>query len=198
MRTLLLKILAAIPMPILYGLVWPLYVATFYIVRFRRNIAENNISNSFPNLSSADQKSLLKKFYKNFCEVILEILKTINITPQQLNKNINFENIDELNQALENGQTIILALAHQCNMEWPILALSEHIKFPIDGIYKPLHQKWLNNLTLESRSKFNITLIPAKTCITDLIKRSKQTRIVAIAPDQAPRRRDDAHWTTFF
>ena len=82
-------------------------------------------------------------------------------------------------------------------MEWPMLALSEQVQFPIDGIYKPLHQQWLNDLTIESRSKFNITLIPAKTCITDLIKRSKQTRIVAIAPDQAPRRRDDAYWTTF-
>ena len=42
-----------------------------------------------------------------------------------------------------------------------------------------------------------MTLTPAKTCITDLIKRAKQTRIIAIAPDQAPRRRDDAYWTTF-
>ena len=59
------------------------------------------------------------------------------------------------------------------------------------------HLNWLNELAVESRSRFNITLIPAKTCITDLIKRSKQTRIIAIAADQAPRRRDDAYWTTF-
>lgn len=197
MRKFLLKKLAAIPMPLLYRLTWPLYLIIFHVGRYRRSIAEKNIRNSFPNLSNTEQRSLLKKFYKNFCEVILEILKTINISPQQLSENINFENIEELERALENDQTIVLTLAHQCNMEWPILALCNHIKFPVDGIYKPLHQKWLNDLTVESRSKFDISLIPAKTCITDLIKRSKQTRIVAIAPDQAPRRRDDAHWTTF-
>ena len=60
-----------------------------------------------------------------------------------------------------------------------------------------LHQTWLNELALESRSNYGVTLIPAKTCITELIKRSKETRIIAIAPDQAPRRRDDAYWTTF-
>ena len=197
MRSFLLKTLAAIPMPILYGLAFPLYIVIFHIGRYRRNIAKKNIQNSFPHLTNTEQTSILKKFYKNFCQVIVEILKTINLAPQQLKHHIHFENISELEQSLENNQTIILALAHQCNMEWPLLALSEKLGWPIDGIYKPLHQKWLNDLTLESRSKFNITMIPAKTCITDLIKRSKQTRIVAIAPDQAPRRRDDAHWTIF-
>lgn len=197
MRSFLLKSLAAIPLSILYGFSLPLYVVIFHIGRYRRGIAEKNIRNSFPHLSSAEQTSILKKFYKNFCQVILEILKTIHLTPKQLSENISFENISELEQALGSNQTIVLAIAHQCNMEWPVLALSEKIQFPVDGIYKPLHQEWLNELTLESRSKFNITLIPAKTCITDLIKRSKQTRIVAIASDQAPRRRDDVHWTTF-
>jgi len=184
-------------MPVLYVFTWPLYIILYYIVRYRRNVCENNINNSFAQLNNNEKTTLTKKFYKNYAEVALEFLKTIQADTNVINSRIKFENIEVIKQALNADQTIILALAHQCNMEWPILALSDQIQHPIDGIYKPLHQKWLNDLTIKSRSKFNITLIPAKTCITDLIKRSKITRVVAIAPDQAPRRRDDAYWTTF-
>lgn len=197
MLKLILKLIAAIPLPILYGLSSPLYYLLFHILRFRRRIAANNIHNSFPKLSSKEQEKLLKRHYRNFCDVVLEVIKSINLKPEQINNHVTFTNTQEIEQVLQQGQTIVLALAHHCNQEWAMLATSQQIEFPIDGIYKPLHLKWLDELVLESRSRSNITLIPAKTCVTDLIKRAKQTRIIAIAADQAPRRRDKAYWTTF-
>ena len=197
MRKLILKFLAVIPLPILYGLSSLLYFLLFHIVRFRRDIAEKNIRNAFPEFNNQEHQSILKRHYKNYCDVLVEILKTIHLKPEELSNYVRFTNSEAIEKALDNNQTIILSLAHHCNMEWAILAASQFFKQPIDGIYKPLHQKWLDELALESRSKFGITLTPAKTCITELIKRSKQTRIIAIAPDQAPRRRDDAYWTTF-
>lgn len=197
MRKLILKFLAVIPLPILYGLSSLLYFLLFHIVRFRRDIAENNIRNSFPELNDQKHRSILRLHYRNYCDVLVEILKTIHLKPEELSNYVHFTNSEAIENALDNNQTIILSLAHHCNQEWAMLAASQYFKQPIDGIYKPLHQKWLDELALESRSKFGITLTPAKTCITDLIKRSKQTRIIAIAPDQAPRRRDDAYWTTF-
>lgn len=169
----------------------------FHVVRFRRKLAEKNIRNSFPELNETEIQSLLKLHYQNFCDVMLEMTKTINAKPEIFLEHVNFKDTELIESTLKNNQTVILALAHQCNMEWATIAASQQLNFPIDGVYKPLHQKWLNDLTLESRSKHGITLLPAKTCITDLIKRAKQTRIIAIAPDQAPRRRDDAYWTTF-
>ena len=197
MRTLILKSFAALPLPVLYSFSWPLYILLFYIIRFRRKIAEQNIINSFPDLDKRDHQALLKQHYRNFCDVILEVIKTIHISPEQLLNHVEFKNSEIIENVLKNDQTVVLALAHHCNQEWAMLAASQHFNYPIDGIYKPLHQKWLNELALESRSKSNITLTPAKTCITDLIKRAKLTRMIAIAPDQAPRRRDDAYWTTF-
>ncbi len=193
----LLKLFAAIPLPILYSLSKPLYFLLFYVLRFRRNIAEENIRNSFPNMNTKEQQKLLKSHYRNFCDVALEIAKSICIRPSQLSNHVTFTNSHLIEQSLKQGQTVLLALAHHCNQEWAMLAAGQQFKFPIDAIYKPLHLKWLDELALESRSRFDITLIPAKTCVTDLIKRAKQTRIIAMATDQAPRRRDEAYWTTF-
>lgn len=184
-------------MPIVHALARPLYFLLFYIVRLRRKIAEENIRNSFPDMSSTERKALLKQHYRNFSQVSLEVLKSINMQPSSMADHVTFTNSEILNEPLQRGQTIILSLAHHCNQEWAILAASQELEFPIDGIYKPLHLKWLNELTIELLARFNITPVPAKTCITDLIKRSKQTRVIAIAPDQAPRRRDEAYWTTF-
>ena len=197
MRKLIFKSLAALPLPVLYGLSYPLYLLLFYIIRFRRPIADSNIRNSFPNLDKKEHLKLLKQNYKNYCDVLLEILKTIHFKPNEISQYVTFSNHEPIETTLESGQTIILSLAHHCNQEWAMLAASQFFNHPIDGIYKPLHLKWLNELALESRSQYGITLTPAKTCITDLIKRSKQTRIIAIAPDQAPRRRDDAYWAKF-
>ncbi len=197
MKKQLVKSIAALPMPILYALSKPLYFLLFYIVRLKRDIAEKNISASFPNMSKQEHMKLIKNHYKNFSDVILEITKSISINPTQLSKHVEFKNSHLIEEALKQEKPILLALAHHCNQEWAILAASQHFNTPIDGIYKPLHIKWLDELAYESRSRFNITLIPAKTCITDLIKRAKQTRIIAIATDQAPRRRDEAYWTTF-
>lgn len=133
----------------------------------------------------------------SLCDVVLEVIKSIRMHPSELSDRVTFTNSLAIEQALQQGQTVLLALAHHCNQEWAALSASQYFKFPIDGIYKPLHLKWLDELVFESRSRFNVTLIPAKTCVTDLIKRAKQTRIVAIAADQAPRRRDKACWTTF-
>lgn len=191
------KLIAATPLPILHSLSWLLFLFLFYVMRFRRTTAEKNIKNSFPDLSSDQQFELLKKQYINYCDVAVEILKSVNISVDELIEYVTFSNLHLVEEALQNKQTVMLAVAHQCNQEWALLAASQKFSSPIDGIYKPLHIKWLNELAIESRSRFGITLTPAKTCITDLIKRSKQTRIVAIAADQAPRRRDEAYWTNF-
>lgn len=117
--------------------------------------------------------------------------------PSQLHRHVTFANLPVIEQALQQNRTILLALAHHCNPVWAILAASQQLEVPVDGIYKPLHTAWLNELVLESLSRFNITPVAAKTCATDLIQRAAKTRVVAIVADQAPRRRDKAYWTTF-
>ena len=125
------------------------------------------------------------------------MIKGISMQPAQIGDHFIFKNVHIIEEALQQGQPVLLAVAHHCNQEWAMLAASQHIKFPIDAIYKPLHIEWLNELAIESRSRFNITLTPAKTSLTSFIKRAKQTRIIAIAADQAPRRNDKVYRATF-
>ena len=194
---LVVKLIAALPLPVLYSISKLLYFLLFFLLRFRRKVAENNIRNSFPGMSTKKRKTLLKNHYRNFCDVVLEIAKSIHMRPPRLCKHVAFMNTDIVEKTLRDGQTVILSVAHHCNQEWAMLAASQLFKYPLDVIYKPLHINWLEKLANESRSRFKITLIPTKNCLTELLRRTKQTRVIAIAADQAPRRRDEAYWTTF-
>ena len=117
--------------------------------------------------------------------------------PSRLRRHVTFTNLPVIEQALQQNQTILLALAHHCNPVWAVLAAGQQLDAPVDGIYKPLHVAWLNELALESLSRFNLTPVPAKTCTANLIQQAATTRVIAIVADQAPRRRDKAYWTTF-
>ena len=184
-------------MPILYGLARPLYLLLFYVLRFRRKIAENNIINSFPELDSRARTALLKNHYRSLCEVALEVTGSLAMSPSKLEQHVNFTNLAVIRQALENNQTVLLAIAHHCNPVWAVLAAGQQLQAPVDSIYKPPHLAWLDELTLKSLSRFNITPVPAKTCVIDLIQRAASTRAIAIVADQAPRRSDPAYWTQF-
>ena len=197
MLKLTVKLIALIPLPVLYGISKPVYFLIFHVLRLKRDVAKKNIINSFPNLSKSGQLKLLKTSYINFCDVAVEITKSITMKPSELSQHVRFVNSGLIEEALKKEKPILLAVAHQCNQEWALMAASQYFSVPIDGVYKPLHIKWLDELDYESRSRFNVTLIPAKTCVTELIKRAKLTRIIAIAADQAPRRRDEAYWTSF-
>ena len=181
----------------LYGVSGLLYFLLFFLLRFRRKVAEGNIRNSFPEMGAKGRKDLLKGHYRNFCDVVVEIAKSIRMRPAELGRRVVFTNVGAVEEALRDEQTVLLSVAHHCNHEWAMLTVSQLFKYPLEVIYKPLHIDWLEDLANESRARFDITLIPAKNCLTELLRRAKQTRIVAIAADQAPRRRDEAYWTTF-
>lgn len=153
--------------------------------------------NSFPEMGARNRRDLLKAHYRNFCDVLVEIAKSIRMEPAELGRRVVFTNGGAVEEVLRDGQTVLLCVAHQCNHEWVMLAVSQLFKYPLEVIYKPLHINSLEGLANESRARFGITLVPAKNCLTELLRRAKQTRVVAIAADQAPRRRDEAYWTTF-
>ena len=74
-------------------------------------------------MNESEQKKLLKQHYRNFSEISIEIIKSISMQPSELLKHVSFENSELLEQALQQKQTIVLALAHHCNQEWAMLPL---------------------------------------------------------------------------
>src|SRR5687767_10530576 len=69
---LLSKFFSILPQKVFYLLSDLLYVLVYYVIRYRKKIVEKNLKNSFPEKALSEINFLKKKFYKNFCDIILE------------------------------------------------------------------------------------------------------------------------------
>ena len=181
----------------LYGAAFPLYLLFYYGLRLRKNVVFTNLSNAFPDKRPQEIKKLAKNFYRNYSDVVVEMIKTITIDAGELDRRITITNQKVLEDFLDRGQSVIVMMAHQCNLEWLMLACCIKLNHPMDAVYKPLHNKLLDKLMLESRSRFGGHPIPAKNTLQEIIKRKNVVRCFAIAADQTPRAGDDKHWTQF-
>lgn len=185
------------PLQLLYGLAWLLYVLLFYVLRTRRRLTLQNLKASFSGYSESKRLQLARNHYKNACMVIAEIIKTPGLSRRQLKQRVEFENLEILERYLADNQSVIIVTAHHCNSEWALLACVQHVSYPVDVIYRTQRRPWLENFFYELRASFGVTPLAMNNCVSESVKRSKITRIIAMAADQSPQKSDTLYWQTF-
>ena len=141
----LLRFWAFLPFGILYFISDGMYLIVYHIVRYRRKTVRDNLRNSFPEKSNRERKRIERKFYRHFCDCIVETIKLLHLTDKGMNKRINVTNANLIDQLAKDGAPIILYLGHYGNWEWTP-AVTLHYTHPtLSGqIYRPLH-----NCTME-------------------------------------------------
>lgn len=197
MLAALLKLLSKLPLPVLYMLARLIYVLIYFVMKYRKEVVCKNLQNAFPGKSNEEIEHIAKQFYRNYSDVIVEMIKTISIDRKSLAQHIHITNSHLLEDVLNQGQSVIVMLAHHCNIDWLLLACDIKLRYPMDAVYKPLHNVSLDKLLLETRSRFGAKPIPAKNTVLEIIKRKRETRCFAIVPDQTPRAEDEKFWTRF-
>ena len=67
--------ISLLPFWLLYRLSDILFLLLYYIIGYRRNIVLNNLRNAFPEKSLREIKKIRIRFFRYFCDFILENLK---------------------------------------------------------------------------------------------------------------------------
>lgn len=191
------KLLSKLPFGLLYGLSTLMYFCVYYVVRYRRKVVFSHLQQAFPDRSPAEIKRLAKGFYRNFCDVSLEIFKVGSMTPADLDKRVSFANLEALQPILDRGQSMILLSAHYCNWEWLLLGTALKMPIPLDVVYKPLHNASMNRFMYDTRSRFNVDPIDLNEFTNEIIKRKGTQRAYCILADQKPRSKGKAHTSDF-
>ncbi len=194
---MLLNGLARLPLAVLYGLAPLLYFIAFYIVRYRRDVVRKNLQNSFPEKSATAINALEKQFYRQLIDVMLEAIKASTMTEAQFRQRVRLDNADIFSEHVANNQSIVLLAAHHCNWEWLLPACNITLPFPVDAVYKPLHQKVVDEFMLQSRSRFGARPVPHKSAVMDIMQRRNEMRAFAMVADQSPKRNEAKHWLQF-
>jgi KDO2-lipid IV(A) lauroyltransferase len=193
----MIKFFSRLPLRALYAFSSFLYLLAFYVVRHRHQVIRGQIEKVFPDASDAERERIHKRFLKNFCDVVVEVLKSVSMTEADMRAHVNIVNLSEARRHLDAGQSVMLVTSHLCNWEWLLHGVTLQLGYPVDAAYKPLHDQWAERLMLKVRSRFGARLVPAKELLADFLRRRGIVRAVAMNADQAPVSTDKRYWTQF-
>lgn len=193
----LLKLLSYLPLWFLHGASWFAYLLLFHVFQVRRTLTLQNIKTSFPDYSETECVELAKNHYKSICMVIAETIKALSISKQEIKNRVEFVNLKLLENYLAQDQSAIIITAHHCNFEWALLACAQHLNYPVDTVYRKQRTTSLEELFYNLRTRFDVTPLPMETCVAESVKRSKITRMLAMAADQSPKKDDSPYWQYF-
>jgi KDO2-lipid IV(A) lauroyltransferase len=190
---LIVKLCKIVPFWLLYRLSDSLFFILYYILPFRRNVALDNLTRSFPNKSNDEIKHIYKQHVAYMCDVTLEMLKGFSLTTAQLSQRWQLTN-PELMHAYRTRQVILIA-GHYCNWEWGI-SLQAQIEHHCIYIYKPIRNTLINNFILHSRKKMRFTLLKVKDFAHYFANHTEPACYTLIA-DQHPGGSQRLHWMPF-
>ena len=193
----MIKFFSRLPMCALYVFSALLYLLAFYVVRHRHQVIHEQLEKVFPNSSAAERRGIHRRFLKNFCDVLVEVLKSVSMTQADMRAHVKIVNVELAKQYLDAGQSIMFVTSHLCNWEWLLHGVALQLGYPVDAAYKPLHEQWAERLMLRVRSRFGARLVPAKELLADFLKRRAIVRALAVNADQAPVATDKRYWTEF-
>lgn len=174
------------------------FLFVYYVARYRRIVVFTNLSNSFPEKTRDEICQIARKFYRNFCDSLIETLYFDRISETEIRERLTILNQDLVESYLGNGRSVILAMGHYNNWEWncgwPVHSASRGYV-----IYKKLTNKNFDLFYYNMRSRFGIVPLERADCYRQLIADAKSgiPSASAFLMDQTPRKHDIQYWTTF-
>lgn len=168
-----------------------------YVVKYRAAVVRQNLKNAFPTYTNAALKELEKKFYLNFCDVLLENLKLNSISKKTVRKRMKFLNPAVFSDLAETGKGAMLIGAHYNNWEWMGLSLSTYLNEKMFSVYKPLNNKLSDRLMLNARARFGANIIPMQQFPKVVLKNKNRGAVHLMVADQSPHRSKLDFFCTF-
>jgi Kdo2-lipid IVA lauroyltransferase/acyltransferase len=191
-------LVSLLPFPLLYLISDGMYIIIYYVLGYRKKVVHNNLINSFPEKTVAEIRVLEKKFYRYYCDLILETFKTLTISPQKMLKHCSLAPAaDKLfKQLAAENKSIIIVMGHKGNWEWAGNTFSLCCQHRLYVIYHPLTNKYFNSLISKMRERFGTRLIAMKDTFREIVKHKNELNATAFIADQSPNPAR-AHWMNF-
>lgn len=189
--------ISLLPFPLLYLVSDFFYLVIYRLLGYRKDVVLSNLRNSFPEKSDAEIKEIAAKFYAWFCDLTLETLKTLTISPEEVRKRVEFVGIDLMRNYAKEGRSVILVLGHYGNWELAGARYSQEKDIPqLYVIYHPLANERFDRLIHHMRVRHGTKLYKMREASKDMIRDKGTLTATAFIADQTPSP-ERAYWMTF-
>ena len=190
-------LITLLPMPVLYLKSDFAFFIVYHVLKYRKKVVLNNLHNAFPEKDETEINIIAKRFYRHFCDIFIESVKTIHITKKQVNRRYRFQNPEVFNELYDRNKGVILVSGHYGNWEW-MINFPAFVKHKFLVIYKPLKSKYFTNFINNLREKFGAEMITMKESYKIIMQCHKENHpaITWFLADQSPPK-EARYWTTF-
>ena len=114
----ILWIISILPFRVFYWFSDLMYIIVYRIVGYRKKTVRENLALALPHLSIEERLAIEKKFYHHLCDLFLEMVKTLSISKEEMDKRFKITNIELVKEFEKKGKSVALLTSHYASWEW--------------------------------------------------------------------------------
>lgn len=194
----LLWFISILPFRIFYWVSDIMFFIVYYIAGYRKKTVRDNLKIALPHLNDKERLVLEKKFYRHFCDLFMEMAKTMSISPEEMEKRFKITNLELIKEYEEKGKSIMLLASHYASWEW-LMSLNLKLSYQGIAVYKKIANSYFDKLIKDIRSKYNTELVSTDKTIPLMANNNRKgiLSVYGLASDQSPKTVQIAHWESF-
>ncbi len=184
----ILWLISILPFRLFYLFSDFVYLLVYRVIGYRKKVVRENLALTLPQLSDSERKDIEKKFYKHMCDMFLEMIKTMSMSPAEMERRFQVTNIDLVLDYAKKGKSVILVASHYASYEW-LLTINPKLGFQGVAVYKKLANPYFDKLVRKIRSKYNTEMIETRKAIPTMAQNQRNgvLSLYGLASDQSPK-----------
>lgn len=175
-----------------------MYFIVYYLIRYRKKTVTKNLALALPHLSEQQRVTIQKKFYRHFCDMLIETLKTMTISKTEIDRRFTFTNLEVYKELEQQNKSIIVMCAHYANFDW-LTIFEKYTVFDFYVVYKKIKDPCFDKLIYNIRKRFNANPLTTRDTIPHIINNNKVKKrtLYGFVCDQSPKKDTANYWTNF-
>jgi KDO2-lipid IV(A) lauroyltransferase len=135
--------------------------------------------------SSAEIESIARGMFVHFGRVLFEVLRFQRLTQEEVDKMVDFEGLDLVRKALDQGRGVVVATGHIGN--WELIGAAAALKgIPLNVIARKINDPRLNKLVVDLRAKVGVRAILRESprSAREILRSLRRGEMLALLIDQ--------------
>ena len=132
----LLWVISILPYRLFYWFSDFFFFLVYHFFGYRKKVVRKNLQLVFPNKSPKELKRTEVDFYKHMCDMFMEMVKTMNLSKDQVKKRYDIKNIEVI-QEIEKTKSVLVVCAHYANWEWNV-SMNNYVQSKGYAVYQKI------------------------------------------------------------
>lgn len=159
----------------------------YHVVRYRRDVVEENLRYSFPEKSDRERRRIARQFYAHLSDLIHESAFMMHASARRILARCRYVGSAAFDAAYASGKSVVVAAAHYNNWEF-LTTAARASRLKMLSIYKPIHNKRIERLITRSRERLGSEAVPMHRVLRRVVQsqRNGEPLLIGLISDQAP------------